>query len=52
MNEVRNWLETMFLRDNHHKYRHLCKEWLDKLLPSQIDGFRQQMVRYNNNKQL
>lgn len=33
-----NYLEQMFYRDNHPKYRKYFKEWVDNLTPEQIEG--------------
>lgn len=47
MKEVVQWLEQMFIHDNHNKYIHLYKEWSRNLTNEQLVGFKLQMERYN-----
>lgn len=42
--ELLKWLEKEFYYCNHAKYRKYFKEWVENLLPHQIDGFNKQMI--------
>lgn len=52
MEKVVEWLEQMFIKDNHPKYRHLYKEWSKNLTDSQLSGFLHQMERLSKRSAL
>lgn len=43
--ELKNYLELMFRVCNHPKYRKYFDEWVNNLLPHQIEGFNKQRLR-------
>lgn len=42
--DILNWLEIQFYRDNHKKYHKYFQEWVKNITLNQIDGFREQMI--------
>ena len=46
--EIRQYLEWRFRVNNHPKYQQYRDEWIDNLLPNQIQYFEQEMVHLYN----
>lgn len=42
--QLYNWLEKEFYRSNHPKYHKYFKEWVDNIILTQIEGFRNLMI--------
>ena len=47
--ELYNWLQNAFYRDNHSKYKHHFDEWIKNITYEQIAGFAKQMYNDKNN---
>ena len=48
-NELYEWLQREFYYSNVNKYKRYFEEWISNITASQIDGFREQMYRKENN---
>ena len=42
--ELYTWLQQEFYRNNHPKYRKYFDEWINGVLPHQLDGYEKQMI--------
>ena len=45
--ELYKWLEEIWVRHNHTKYRKYFEEWICNLTPDQIEGFSKMEQRRN-----
>lgn len=47
--ELYEWLRKEFYYSNVNKYKRYFEGWISNIVPSQVDGFREQMYRKENN---
>ena len=44
-NEMKSYLFQRFMRNNHNKYTHYYKEWMDNITQDQLDYFKLEKER-------
>lgn len=47
--ELKNYLEWRFMKNNHPKYLKYCELWIRNLRFSQLQYFEKEMVKLKNN---